>query len=363
MKHFSRLGWIFVAVSGAVLAAGSNRGFAQPISVFNDTTAYFAHNSQSYLGIDIHDIDNDRAAALKLKDPHGAEIVTVDHDAPANKAGLKVHDVVLEMNGQRVEGADQLRRMLRETPPGHTVNFVVSRDGQQQNISVQLADRDKVEANAWSQHFTVPDPSETPTQDGLVGPSTRSFGSGFFGVFTTNGLYVGADVDVISTQLASYFGVSDGTGLLVKSVDENSPAATAGLKAGDVITKVNNGVMASRSDWLKTLHNNRGKQVQVTVMRNKKEQTLSMQAGERKKKGELDLPDFYPQVLDESQFHAELNEGPVVLDFHELNPDSQAGDLPVLREQSVRTMDLEQLQKEIEELEEHLRSLDLHPMN
>jgi len=144
MKHFSRLGWIFVAVSGAVLAAGSNRGFAQPISVFNDTTAYFAHNSQSYLGIDIHDIDNDRAAALKLKDPHGAEIVTVDHDAPANKAGLKIHDAILEMNGQRVEGSDQLRRMLRETPPGRTVSFVICRDGLMLNISVQLADRAKV---------------------------------------------------------------------------------------------------------------------------------------------------------------------------------------------------------------------------
>jgi membrane-associated protease RseP (regulator of RpoE activity) len=151
--------------------------------------------------------------------------------------------------------------------------------------------------------------------------------------------------------------------LLVKSVDENSPAATAGLKAGDVITKVNNGVMASRSDWLKTLHNNRGKQVQVTVMRNKKEQTLSMQAGEPKKKSELDLPEFCPQVLDEPQFHAELNEGPVVLDFHEMNPDLQAEDLSVLTEQSIRTMDLEQLQKEIEELEDHPRSLDLRPMD
>jgi hypothetical protein len=59
-----------------------------------------------------------------------------------------------------------------------------------------------------------------------------------------------------------------------------------------------------------------------------------------------------------------LNEGPVVLDFDEMNRDSQAGDdLPVLREQSIRTMDLEQLQKEIEELEDHLRSLELHPMN
>ena len=295
MKHFLRLGWTVLAASGAMLAACSNQIAAQPVTVFSDTPAYLAHSSQSYLGINIRDIDNDRATELKLKDVHGAEITTVDHDAPANKAGLKIHDVVLEMNGQRVEGADQLRRMLRETPAGHTVKFVISRDGQQQNISVQLADRAKVEANAWSQHFTVPDPGEAPTSDGLVGPSsTRGFGNGFFGVFTTGGLYIGADVDVLSTQLAGYFGVSDGTGLLVKSVAENSPAATAGLKAGDVITKVNNDAMTSRADWTKAMHNNRGKQVQLTVMRDKKEEKLSMQAGEPKKKGELDFPEFCP---------------------------------------------------------------------
>jgi serine protease Do len=366
MKHFSRLGWIFVAVSGAVLAAGSNRGFAQPISVFNDTTAYFAHNSQSYLGIDIHDIDNDRAAALKLKDPHGAEIVTVDHDAPANKAGLKIHDAILEMNGQRVEGSDQLRRMLRETPPGRTVSFVICRDGLMLNISVQLADRAKVEANAWSQHFTVPDPSEAPEIEGLSPPSSRGFGNGFFGVFATNGLYVGADVDVLSTQLASYFGVSDGTGLLVKSVDENSPAATAGLKAGDVITKVNNGVMASRADWLKTLHSNRGKQVQLTVMRNKKEQTLSMQAGEPKKKGELELPGFCPDLLDEPQLSAELNDSLAVLNFEEMNREMQtamnsidAQKLSTEMQQSLGAVDFKKIQKEMQELENDLRSFEL----
>jgi S1-C subfamily serine protease len=121
--------------------------------------------------------------------------------------------------------------------------------------------------------------------DSLAPPSSRWFGNGFFGVFTPNGQYVGAEVDVLSTQLAGYFGVSDGTGLLVRSVDANSPAATAGLKAGDVITKVNNSAMASRSDWIKALHSNRGKQVQLTVMRDKKEQKLNMQAGEQKKKG------------------------------------------------------------------------------
>jgi serine protease Do len=287
MKHFSRLGWTVLVVSCAGLTAASERGVSQPITLISEgPVAFFAHHSQGYLGIDIHDIDSDRALALKLKDAHGAEIVTVDHDAPANKAGLKVHDVVLAMNGQQVDNAEQLRRLLKETPAGRSISFLISRDGQQQTISAEMGDRAQVEAKAWKQHFTVPDPSDGTTAEGLVAPSSHGFGSGFFGVFTPSSLYVGADVDAISTQLASFFGVSDGTGLLVKSVAPNSPAAAAGLKAGDVITKVNGNAMTSRSDWLKTLHNNRGKQVQVAVMRNKKEQMLSMQAGQPKKKNE-----------------------------------------------------------------------------
>jgi serine protease Do len=320
MKHFLRLGWTILA-AGAMLAVCDSHAFAQAVTVFNDAPAYLAHGSQSYLGINIRDIDNDRAVELKLKDVHGAEITTVDHDAPANKAGLKIHDVVLEMNGQRVEGAEQLRRMLRETPPGHTVNFVISRDGQQKNISVELANRAKLEADAWSKHFTVPEPDEAPLANGLLAPQSHGFGNGFFGVFTTSGLYVGAEVDVLSTQLANYFGVSDGTGLLVKSVDENSPAATAGLKAGDVITKVNNDNMASRSDWMKALHSNRGKQVQLTVMRDKKEQKLSLMAGEPKKKGELAIPEICPDAFMEGEPDITVNGGDLAM----LDADAMGG--------------------------------------
>lgn len=297
MKHFSRLGWTILVVSCAGLAAGSERGFAQPVTVVNSPNAYLAaHNSQGYLGIDIHDIDNDRATALKLKDTHGAEIVTVDHDAPANKAGLKVHDVVLEMNKQHIDDSEQLRHMLNETPSGHTVHFVISRDGQLQNISVELGDRAQIEAKAWKQHFSVPDPDDPESAQGLAPPSSHGFGNSFFGVFLPSSLYIGADVDAISAQLASYFGVSDGTGLLVKSVDLNSPAAAAGLKAGDIITRVNDNTMTSRADWLKTMHANRGKQVQVVVMRNKKEQTLNMRAGEPKKKSKLERPESFLEL-------------------------------------------------------------------
>ncbi|HMD19079.1 MAG TPA: PDZ domain-containing protein [Alloacidobacterium sp.] len=364
MKHFLRLGWTIFAAGGATLAVCNNQAAAQPVTVFNDTSAYLAHSSQSYLGVNIRDIDNDRVAELKLKDVHGAEITTVDHDAPANKAGLKVHDVVLEMNGQRVEGADQLRRMLRETPAGHTVNFVISRDGQQQNISVQLADRAKVEANAWSQHFTVPDPDNAPLANGLMPPQSSSRGNGFFGVFTTSGLYIGADVDVLSTQLASYFGVSDGTGLLVKSVDENSPAATAGLKAGDVITKVNNDNMASRSDWMKALHNNRGKQVQLTVMRDKKEQKLNLQAGEPKKKGELEIPGFCPDVFvyDEPDMRVTVNGALAMLDSGDMASMAKTMDAMKLSQKaldSLDSIDMKLLQPQIQpQLQQQIQILE-----
>lgn len=358
MKHFLRLGWTVVAAGGATLAVCVGQVAAQPVTVFSDTPAYLAHSSQSYLGVNMRDIDNDRATELKLKDVHGAEITTVDHDAPANKAGLKVHDVVLEMNGERVEGADQFRRMLRETPPGHTIRLVISRDGQQQNISVELADRAKIEANAWSQHFTVPDPDAAPLANGLLPPS-HSFGNGFFGVFTTSGLYVGADVDVLSTQLANYFGVTDGTGLLVKSVDENSPAATAGLKAGDIITKVNNENMASRADWMKALHSNRGKQVQLTVMRDKKEQKLNMQAGEPKKKGELDFPEFCPGtvVFDGPEVKPDLG-ALAMLDSDEMARMAQSIDAAKLSQavrDSLNSVDFKKMQQEIQK---QLETLD-----
>src|SRR5207253_6711360 len=104
--------------------------------------------SGSYLGIDISEISPDRVAALKLKDEHGVEITMVDRDAPAGKAGLKEHDVILEFNGTRVEGEEQLRRLLRETPPGRQITLGISRDGQPMQIKATLGDRRKA-ATMW----------------------------------------------------------------------------------------------------------------------------------------------------------------------------------------------------------------------
>ena len=244
------------------------------------------YSAQGYLGVNLSEVDTDRVTALHLKDAHGAEVMFVDHDAPAGKSGLKVHDVILQLDGQPVENADQLKHRLLDMPAGRTVSFLVNRDGNPLTISVQLCDQKELEHKAWSRHKTVPE-SAPPTRSGFsqtfVGrPSTAV--TGILDTVLPKGLYVGAELNPVRTQLADYFGVSSGTGLLVENVDYQSPASRAGLKAGDVVVKVESQQMTSNRDWVKAMRNHRGHLVQVTVMRNKQEQVLTMSAGKLKKK-------------------------------------------------------------------------------
>jgi len=156
----------------------------------------------------------------------------VDHDAPAGKTGLlKVHDVILEIDGQPFDNVDQLRRRLRDMPSGRTINLLISRDGNPVTITVQLCDRAVLEQQAWSQHYSVPEPPRAAPSGGgqssFLG-SKAPAAVGFFDIALPKGLYVGAELNPVQKQLADYFGVRSGTGLLVESVDYQSPAGRAG---------------------------------------------------------------------------------------------------------------------------------------
>ncbi len=113
-----------------------------------DAGSSFGYSSEesgtgAYLGVDISDISTERLNALKLKEEKGVEVTMVDQDAPAGKAGIKEHDVILTMNGTAIESGAQLRRMIHETPAGRVVTFGLSRDGQPLTVKVQLGDRHK----------------------------------------------------------------------------------------------------------------------------------------------------------------------------------------------------------------------------
>jgi serine protease Do len=251
-------------------------------------------SGKGYLGIEMRDISEDQVAVLKLKEARGAEIVNVDHDGPACKAGLQVHDVIVQMNGQAIDGIDQLRRMLRELPVGSLVVFVISRDGQPASISTQLANRDTVERQAWEQRYKVPEPeapssSYVPHGSGFLSSSTANAATkgqrNFLGLMPmlVSSAFTGAKLEVMGPQLAEFFGAQGSAGLLVRSVDTNSPAAIAGLRAGDVVVKVNSVSVASGSDWSKTIHENRGRPVPVVILRDKKEQTLTLTPDTKKR--------------------------------------------------------------------------------
>ncbi len=222
----------------------------------------------------------------------------MDHDGPAFRSGLREHDVILQMNGQVIEGEEQLRRMLHETPAGRTVAFVVSRDGQQQTLSAQLANRDTVGQEAWDRHMTVPEPAAsaewTARGYGFFGGGAPSGVDvprhGFMGTTILSSSYTGALLEMMGPQLAEYFGAQGG--LLVRAVDPNSPAALAGMRAGDVVLKINAVPVVSSVDWLKMVHENRGRPLPVVVLRERKEQILTLTPDAKKRSSVM--PHLWP---------------------------------------------------------------------
>jgi len=249
--------------------------------------------SQGYLGVLVGDVDADSAAKLKLKEVRGAVITLIDHDAPAGSMGLKVNDVVLELNGQPVEGAEQLRRMLHEIPPGRNVSMLVSRDGNTLTLATQMGDHKKIVEGIWTRIAKSGEdllPSAGPGNN-LVGNGNVASGSTMpFAVFGST-LNVGALVEPLTSQMADYLGVPGG--LMVKQVTHKSEAAAAGLKAFDVIVKVGTDPISTTADWERALRSNQGKPVQVTILRDRKQQTLTLQV-DSKHKGELEMEDAFP---------------------------------------------------------------------
>jgi serine protease Do len=244
----------------------------------------------SYLGVDIADVFAERLGELKLKEEHGAEITMVDQDAPAGKAGLHEHDVIVSLNGAPVESAAQLRRMIKETPSGRVVNLGISRDGQAMTIKVQLADRSK--SMAWQPK--LPKMPEMPAMPEM--PTMPDFDIPVSVVIVHSSLRSGLMVENLTAQLGDYFGVKDGKGALVRSVEKGSRAEKAGFHAGDVVTKVNNQPVHDTSDFTHALRSSSGAAA-VTVMRDKREQNLTLSLPEKKDSGilmeeSLDLPDF-----------------------------------------------------------------------
>ncbi len=247
-----------------------------------------------YLGIEFHDLTSDQAAALHLRDKRGVEVLLVDHDGPAASAGLEPHDLITGINGHIVASGEALRRMIRETGAGVDVKLSVFRNGSPITIRTKLANREDVERKAWAR-LNQPGPQPQPTVieefsgTYAIGPAPAppaavpaGHAQGFIDKMV-HGSSDGLVVDAMQPQLASYFGVPDGKGLLVQSVEGGSPAAAAGLHAGDVILRADSQPMHSASDWSRHLHAAKGKAVALEVVRDHQRLALTVPAEAKKR--------------------------------------------------------------------------------
>jgi serine protease Do len=218
-----------------------------------------------WLGVSIEEVSQQKAQELKLPGVYGVLVNEVGADSPAAKAGLKNGDVITDYEGQRVEGVIEFRRLVRETPPGRTAKLTVWRDTRSQTISLEVGKN--------------PSPNqEYPFQNmfrrfGNLGPNTFPFGAPLPAT-----PMLGIAGQDLSGQLGKYFGAPEGEGVLITNVESNSPAAKAGLEAGDVITKVDGNRVRTMAELRNQLRAKReAATVALSVMRKGSEMSLNIE--------------------------------------------------------------------------------------
>ncbi|HKV61931.1 MAG TPA: PDZ domain-containing protein [Candidatus Acidoferrum sp.] len=245
----------------------------------DDVNVLIGEDGSSWLGVETHEVTADKAKELKLSAERGVLLGKIVPDSPAAKAGLKENDIVTEINGQRVEGAAQFRRIIHETPAGRSIQLTVWRDGRSQTISATLG---KSEERRHAMKMVAPTPGAFAFRMPEI-PDIPSMEWNGNMLFAGGQPRLGIDAEDISGQLGSFFGAPDGEGILVREVNSGSPAEKAGVKAGDVITSVNGERIRTVGELREKLAAKRedkdakDRTVKLGVLRNKSEISLNVE--------------------------------------------------------------------------------------
>ncbi len=248
----------------------------------------------SFLGVHAEDINKENSGRYGLRDVRGVGITSVVKDSPAEKAGLKKDDVIVRFDNETVTSVRKLNRLVSEVAPDQTVRLTISRGGNEQELAVTIGKREDY-SNAMrsmeGQLAPFGDKFRVEGLEGLKGlkgwkgwkglEGADSDQDGFVFAFG-NSRRIGVSTTQLTKQLADYFGVSDGKGVLVSSVATDSPAAKAGIKAGDVITALDGEKIEDAGDLSRALNKKKEGDVTLTIIRNKSQRTITVTPKEGK---------------------------------------------------------------------------------
>ena len=264
---------IVTLTAGAVLA---QQPTPPPAPVESDSGVFsLFFDGSGFLGVHAENINRDNLSRYGLSQVRGVGVTEVVKDSPAEKAGIRKDDVILRLDGENVTSVRKLNRLVSEIAPDQTVRVTVSRGGSEHELTATIGRRRNTFATA--EGFNIPNESRIWRGEGpLAGPEG---GNLMFAL--GNRRRIGITTTELTKQLAEFFGIADGRGVLVTSVNENGPAAKAGVKAGDVITAVDGEKDESTGDISRVVNQNKEGDVTLTVVRNKSQQTLRVTPQQR----------------------------------------------------------------------------------
>jgi len=225
-------------------------------------------NDGAWLGIFMQSVTRDLAETFNLDSRFGVIVNEVVKDSPADKAGLKEDDIIIAINDEKIRDDDDLTDFLLDAHEGDEVALKVIRDGKEMTINVTLGEREN--DRNWYRAPRAPRAPKAP----------RAFNFNFDNNYSTS--YLGVSLQELTGQLGEYFGVEYGDGALVTEVDRDSPAEKAGIKAGDVITKIGDDEVKDYDDVIEYVADlDPGDKTTVTVIRDKSEKSFEVEIGEK----------------------------------------------------------------------------------
>lgn len=277
--------------STIMLLAASAAGFAigqtvTPRAPASGERFTFAMTSDGgYLGVQTVDISKENFAKYGLREVRGVAVEKVMESSPAAAAGLRDGDVIIRFDGEEVGSVRKLRRLISETAADHRVKIAVLRNGGEQDLTATLGKREPM-GFASPGAFTIPRMPDMPMSPDVPNIMTLPRGEGRGFAWTPrSGKQIGVGVEVLTKQLAAHFNVEHG--LLISDVRENSPAAKAGLKAGDIIVEADGKAVKNDFDLIKAINEKKEGDVSIAYIRGGNRQSVSITPEAAKDRGFL----------------------------------------------------------------------------
>lgn len=271
LKSLNLLFVSLLLISGAsVLAQQAATPPAAPTAPDAPAAFSFVFEGGSFLGVYTEDINKENMSRYGLqREPRGVGITKVAENSPAERAGLRVNDVILSFDNEPVTSVRKLNRLISEVAPEHNARLKISRSGDERDLSVTLGKR-----SDFNTAFNIPG-QRWGDLDKLRDFKLDEKNNNFTFVFGNN-RRIGVTTTQLTKQLADYFGVANGKGLLITSVREDSPAQKAGLRAGDVITEMDGSAIENVAALMQAINRKEEGEITLTVVRDKSSRSIRL---------------------------------------------------------------------------------------